>query len=81
MPRKAKRGIENQTTIALPDSMTKICAECKKAFEWYGEQWVYRNIRHGKKRYYCSYKCWRAEDHRMEAKGKSLLRGGNYAGI
>lgn len=66
-------------TIALPNKQYKVCPECKKRFEWLGEQWVYRSRNNGVRRWYCSYKCWRAEDHRKEARGKSALRGGNYA--
>lgn len=81
MQKRKTRSIDTLHLIVAPTVGLKVCPECKKEFEWFGEQWVYRNIRHGEKRFYCSYKCWRAEDHRKEAKGKSLLRGGNYAGI
>lgn len=74
------RVIDSAHPIVSPTVGMKVCPECKKAFEWYGEQWVYHDVHKGKRRYYCSYKCWLAEDHRQEAKGKSLLRGGNYAG-
>lgn len=74
MSRKVKRGIENQTTIAMPENMTKVCPECRKEFAWYGEQWVYRDQKGGKRRWFCSYKCWRAEDHRKEKK----LKGEGY---
>lgn len=77
MSRRIKRGLPNPVNIQ--GIGTKVCPECKKSFDWYGEQWVYRGTRNGKCAYFCSYKCWRAEDHRKEAKGVSLLRGGNYA--
>lgn len=75
MSRKSvRREVNNPTTIAGPHVMTKICPECKKAFDWYGEQWVYRDQKRGVKRYFCSCKCWRAEDHRKGTK----LRGEGY---
>lgn len=81
MARK-KRTQNELTVIPFPKIMTKTCPECKKKFDWYGGQWVYRkNRKNGSMLWFCSYKCWRAEDHRKEARGKSLLRGGNYAGI
>lgn len=58
---------------------TKVCPECKKKFDWYGEQWVYRAKHNGVMRYYCSYTCWMAEDKRKAARGISTLRGGNCA--
>jgi len=58
---------------------TKKCPECKKTFNWLGEQWVYKTKHNGKMRYYCSYTCWMAEDKRKAARGISTLRGGNYA--
>ncbi len=77
--RKPKtRGLDTANLIVAPTVSVKVCPECRKTFDWFGEQWVYRNVRNGERRYYCSYKCWRAEDHRKEARGKSLLRGGNY---
>ena len=51
----------------------KKCPECKKMFEWYGDKWVYKGRRRGVMQYWCSWKCWRAEDHRKETK----LRGEN----
>lgn len=72
---KKRRAIDHDTTIALPISGTKVCPECGKRFDWYGEQWVYRNIRNGKKRWFCSYTCWRAEDHRKASRGEPVLRG------
>lgn len=71
------RGLDTAHLIVAPNVMIKVCPECKKSFEWYGEQWVYRSRKGEKRQYYCSYKCWRAEDHRKEA--KNALRGGNYA--
>ena len=81
MAQRAKQARQvwyEPSTIEIPTNMTKVCPECKKEFAWYGEQWVYRGQKKGVKLWYCSYKCWRAEDHRQEAKGKSLLSGGNY---
>lgn len=74
MSRGIKRGTENPTTVQLPRADTKICPECKKEFAWFGEQWVYRDRKGEKRRWFCSYKCWRAEDKRKEHK----LRGEGY---
>ena len=70
-----RRGLDTASLIVAPTQGLKVCPECKKAFEWFGEQWVYKNIRNGKTRWFCSYKCWRAEDHRKAARGEPMLRG------
>lgn len=57
----------------------KKCPECKKKFDWLGEQWTYKTKHNGTMHYYCSWTCWRAEDKRKAARGISTLRGGNYA--
>lgn len=53
---------------------TKKCPECKKKFDWLGEQWVYKSKRNGVMQYYCSWTCWRKEDRQ---KHKPNLRGEN----
>lgn len=73
MPRKAKRADVNMVPVYCQTEQ-KICPECKKAFEWAGYQWVYRRKIGSNMRYYCSYTCWRAEDHRKAAK-----KGADYA--
>ena len=79
--RREKRAAKmiSEEIIELKPVMEKVCYECKKKFDWYGIDWVYQRKKKDQREYACSYKCWRAEDHRKEAKGKSLLRGGNYA--
>lgn len=57
-------------------SGTKKCPECKKKFEWTGDQWVYKGKRNGKMAYWCSWTCWRAEDKRKDKK----LKGEAYRG-
>lgn len=82
MARKRAQEIDELRQFFVPHAEEKVCYECNKTFAWYGKDWVYQRRKHnGKREYACSYKCWRAEDHRKEAKGKSLLRGGNYAGL
>jgi hypothetical protein len=76
---KSWREIENSTAVSIPIAGRKVCPECKKVFDWYGEQWVYRDHYDGKRRFYCSYNCWRAIDRRKEAKRKEALRGGHFA--
>ena len=73
--RQAKEAQLETPTMVLPVMKTKTCYECKKPFDWYGECWVYqRRKKNGKREYACSYKCWRAEDHRKETK----LRGEGF---
>ena len=43
---------------------TKKCPECKKTFDWLGEQWVYKTKHNGVMRYYCLWTCWIADDKR-----------------
>ena len=63
------------TTCALPITSTKKCPVCKTVFDWYGEQWVYKDKHKGERRYFCSWKCWRAVDKKGEK-----LRGSGYHG-
>ena len=63
------------TTCALPITSTKKCPVCEKVFDWYGEQWVYRDQHKGQRRYFCSWTCWRKVDKKSEK-----LRGSGYHG-
>lgn len=66
----------DMTTCALPITSTKKCPQCKKVFDWYGEQWTYKSRHYGKMQYYCSWSCWRASDGKQGEK----LRGSGYCG-
>ena len=54
----------------------KKCPECGKMFDWFGDCWVYKGKKKDVRVYYCSWKCWRAEDKRKETK----MRGESYHG-
>ena len=50
----------------------KVCPECKRKFEWFGEQWVYKGSHKGKLAYWCSWTCWRADErknHKLRGEG------------
>ena len=55
------QAVEHEIELPLVRG-TKTCPQCKKVFDWLGEQWVYKSKHHGKTRYYCSWSCWRAAD-------------------
>ena len=74
MGRKSKMQKDPQIYISWA-SQVKTCPECKRQFDWFGEQWVYRTKRNGKMLWYCSWRCWRAQDARVPKK----LRGEGYA--
>ena len=53
---------------------TKKCPECKKTFDWLGEQWAYKTKHNGVMRYYCSWTCWRKEDHKPKIRGEGYKK-------
>ena len=59
---------------ALFSGKTKKCPECKKTFDWLGEQWVYKTKHNGVMRYYCSWTCWRKEDHKPKLRGEGYKK-------
>lgn len=40
----------------------KACTHCGRDFELLSAEWVYRVTHKGRQHYFCSYKCWRADD-------------------
>jgi hypothetical protein len=63
----------SEEIIELKPVGQKICYECGKLFDWYGVQWKYQRKKNEEREYACTYTCWRAEDHREEAKKKSVF--------
>ena len=68
-----KKKAEPKYTVGWATQKKK-CPECKRHFDWLGEQWVYKTKHNGVMRYYCSWTCWRKEDRQ---KHKPNLRGEN----
>ena len=70
--------MSNMSAVGFLDHIAKQkkCPECKKKFDWYGEQWAYKSKRNGVMHYWCSWTCWRAEDKRKDKK----LKGEGYRG-
>lgn len=61
----------------LAQPLVKRCPICKQKFELLSMQWVYKTFRRGHMHYFCSYKCWRAEDKKENP--TPVLRGEKVA--